>query len=32
MIAVVIGPDYWDLVQNLPPTTTTMAVTTSIGP
>ena len=32
MVAVVIGPDYWDLVQNLPPTTTTVAATTSIGP
>jgi hypothetical protein len=33
IIAVVIGPDYWDLVQNLPPTTTTVAATTtSIGP
>jgi hypothetical protein len=32
MIAIVIGPDYWDLVQTVPPTTTTIAPTTSIGP
>ena len=32
LVAVVIGPDYWDLVQNLPPTTTVVATTTSIGP
>lgn len=32
MIAIVIGPDYWDLVQTLPPTTATIAATTSIVP